>query len=367
MPKDVVSGSPVRDRKFRIAVVGSFSARRADARVSGTVVSLKHLVEDLKNRPEVDLTVFDTGRMRRDPKARLTGMFAYMSYLFRELKRCDMVTVHFSPNGFSVLGVIAVIIRKLLRRPLIFRMFGGMDYTDLPWLRRTLAAWAVTHTSVYLAQSKALVKAASHRGVPHVDWFPTTRPMLEAGSLNPHASTATSYVYVGQLKRNKGIVELLEAFSSLSDEYRLQVYGPFYDDLDESIFIGHSNVEYRGVADPEDVCEILRNSKALVFPTYLEQEGYSGIIMESYSVGLPVLCSDWKFLPEIVDERSGILFEPKSSDAIMEAIVEFESDQVRQRSLSDGAFARRLEFSTASGTERLLQIARKCAESHSGR
>lgn len=78
-----------------------------------------------------------------------------------------------------------------------------------------------------------------------------------------------------------------------------------------------SGSESRMLYDPEDVYEILRNLKAMVFPTYLEQEGYSGIIIESYSVGLPVLCSGWKFLPEIVDERSGILFEPKSSDAIM--------------------------------------------------
>ena len=109
MAMDLEKSPFTLDRKLRISVIGSFSARRADARVSGTVVSLKHLVADLKKRSDVELTVFDTGRMRRDPKARVTGMFSYMRYLYRELERCDVVTVHFSPNGFSVLGVIAVL------------------------------------------------------------------------------------------------------------------------------------------------------------------------------------------------------------------------------------------------------------------
>lgn len=355
------------DRKLRISVIGSFSARRADARVSGTVVSLKHLVADLKKRSDVELTVFDAGRMRRDPKARVTGMFSYMRYLYRELERCDVVTVHFSPNGFSVLGVIAVVMGRTLGRPLIFRMFGGMDYTELPRFRRMLAAWAVKLTAVYLAQSKALVQAARDRGINNVDWFPTTRPMPDVGSSNPHSEQPSSYVYVGQLKRKKGILELLEAFSKLDGDCELDVYGPFYDDLEESIFEGHANVTYHGVASPEDVCGILKNAKALVFPTYLDQEGYSGIIMESYSVGLPVLCSDWKFLPEIVNEHSGILFEPRSVDAIVACIERFESDRALQNSLSDGAFERRLDFSTESGTDRLLQIARKCVKSHSDR
>ena len=340
---------------MRIFIVGSFSACTADARVSGTVVSLKHLVRDLEQRERVSLELLDTGEIRRSSSNRLIGFLSVVTAVFRGMKRSDVVALHLSPNGFAVLGPIAVLLSWILRKPIIFRMFGGLDYMELPVMWARLAHWSVRRVEVFLVQTHELCRVAESRGIQTVTWFPTTRPCSSLGVANPHDKDASDYVFLGQIKIEKGIFELIEAFRILGSEYQLKVYGPFYDDLDASIFESVDNVEYCGVAAPEEVTSIMSQAKALVFPTYLSAEGYSGIVIESFTVGLPVLCSRWKFLPEIVDETCGILFEPKKSEAIVLAVQSFEQDPILQDALSRGAYAKRSDFSVESGTDRFLE------------
>ena len=337
-----------------IGIVGSFSAWTADARVSGTVVSLKHLVRDLEARDRVSLELLDAGEIRRSSHNRLQGFLSLVAGVVRAIKRCDVVALHLSPNGFAILGPLVVVLSWIFRKPIVFRMFGGLDYMELSFLWARLAHWAVKRVDVFLVQTHELCRIAESRGIQTVTWFPTTRPCPSLEFANPHDKDALSYVFLGQIKIEKGIFELIKAFQVLGGEYQLNVYGPFYDGLDVSIFESSENVEYCGVAAPEDVASIMSQSKALVFPTYLAAEGYSGVVIESFTVGLPVLCSRWKFLPEIVNESCGILFEPKKSEAIVLAVQSFEQDPVLQDTLSSGAYAKRLDFSVESGTDRFI-------------
>ena len=338
-----------------IGIVGSFSACTADARVSGTVVSLKHLVRDLEEREGVSLELLDTGEIRRSSSNRLQGFLSLISRIVRTIKRCDVVALHLSPNGFAILGPLVIVLSWIFRKPTVFRMFGGLDYMEISGLWSKLANWAVQRVDVFLVQTHELCRIAESREIKNVVWFPTTRPCAPEGSSNPHNFDAPTYVFFGQIKKDKGIFELVEAFRILGEDYSLKVYGPFYEDLDELVFEGVENVEYCGVAAPEDVAQLMYNSKALVFPTYLSAEGYSGVVIESFSAGLPVLCSRWKFLPEIVDETCGILFEAKDTQQIVLAVRRFDEDLTLQRELSEGAFSKRLDFSVVSATDRFLK------------
>lgn len=339
----------------KILIIGSLSARKADSRISGTVVSLNHLVDDLNERGG-RCTVLDSGVVRRGSRGKLWESLCFISKMTKGIYGHDLVSLHLSPNGLSLLGPIVFCFCRLARKPVVLRMFGGMDYLELSLFRRCIADWVVRRMDVFMVQSKSLLCSVLDRGVSSAVWFPTTRPVLERGLENPYKKESRHYVYLGQIKKRKGICELLDAFRILGDGYRLHVYGPFYDDLDESLFCSNPNVEYKGVASPDSVDSVLLNSKALVFPTYLKEEGYSGVVIESFAVGLPVLCSEWKYLPEIVDSSCGILFEPQSVDAIVDAIRVFDRNADLRVKLSRGAFAKRHQFSVESGTDRFLKV-----------
>ena len=58
----------------------------------------------------------------------------------------------------------------------------------------------------------------------------------------------------------------------------------------------------------------------LLLPTYWEGEGYPGIIIEALSVGLPILTTTWKQIPEMVNSDCAIMIKPKSIDELVFAL-----------------------------------------------
>lgn len=330
---------------MKILLVGSFSAWSADRRISGTVISLDILVKELLKRG-IDVISVDSGDIRKSQTFFLPELFKVWWRMFLCAKKADLIALHLSPTGFSILGPIAIFISRILRKPIIFRLFGGMDYEELPWFRRRLAGWSFSRANRVLLQSKSLVDAAKDRGLGSVFWFPTSRKMEPLGAANPHDPCGHRFVYVGQIKKRKGIFHLIEVAKRLGDRFPLDVFGPFYDSLDEKIFEEVPNLTYGGSLPPEDVQEVLRKAKALIFPTFLREEGYSGILIEAFSVGLPVICTHWKFLPEFVPRAAAVFCAPDDADSLEASVIEFLNNPERHSRMSDASFINRLTFSS---------------------
>ena len=84
------------------------------------------------------------------------------------------------------------------------------------------------------------------------------------------------------------------------------------------------NVEFKGFVPNAEVLKIVANSKALVLPTQW-YEGFPMSIVEAFSVGTPVICSDLGNAGSIVDDGiNGIKFQYNSSKDIVAAINRFQ-------------------------------------------
>ena len=65
----------------------------------------------------------------------------------------------------------------------------------------------------------------------------------------------------------------------------------------------------------------------LILPTYHEGEGYPGIILEAFSLGLPVISTNWNSIPEIVKHNeNGLLVPIKDVDSLIKAILYFNQN-----------------------------------------
>ena len=134
------------------------------------------------------------------------------------------------------------------------------------------------------------------------------------------------FVFMGHVKATKGIDIVLEALQQLDDTYTVHFYGPIKDKKYQTTFNNtHSN--YQRLLQKEEVLPTLQEYDVLILPTYFSGEGYPGAIIEAYSLGLPVLTTHWKAIPEIVKhETTGYLIQPKSVEAFIEGIQFFNSD-----------------------------------------
>jgi glycosyltransferase involved in cell wall biosynthesis len=128
-------------------------------------------------------------------------------------------------------------------------------------------------------------------------------------------------LFVGNVKPHKNIKVLLEAYSNLSKElrttYKIVVLGKRSGFItpDKSVFkyIEKENltsaVFFTDYIKDEFVSSIYKNAQLLVFPSLYE--GFGLPVIESMTVGTPVLCSNFASLPEIGGDAANY-FNPKN-------------------------------------------------------
>lgn len=162
---------------------------------------------------------------------------------------------------------------------------------------------------------------------------------------------ATVALFMGRLKKDKGVLDLARAFGALqSDVTNLYVVfvGPDEEDLAGQILelaSSRSNqVRFVGsVNNPED---FFAAADFLCLPSY--REGFGLVTIEAAAVGIPTLASHiYGITDAIVDGVTGILHHPGDLVGIAEGLQEMMYVKNRQ-AMGDAAKSRALELFPAS-------------------
>jgi glycosyltransferase involved in cell wall biosynthesis len=132
------------------------------------------------------------------------------------------------------------------------------------------------------------------------------------------------FIFVGRLVGDKGINELVQAFSKLNNERtKLLLVGSLESELDplrsETLKEINENQNIISVGFQKDVRPYLSISNALVFPSY--REGFPNVVMQAGAMELPAIVSNINGCNEIIVEgENGIIVPVKNVDAIQKAM-----------------------------------------------
>ena len=130
------------------------------------------------------------------------------------------------------------------------------------------------------------------------------------------------FCFVGRLVKDKGINELVAAFSQLSTfnfqlSIKLLLVGPFERELDpllpetEKEIQNHPNII--SVGFQTDVRPYLAISDAFVFPSY--REGFPNVVMQAGAMELPCIVTDINGCNEIIEDGvNGLIIPPKNKE-----------------------------------------------------
>ena len=340
---------------LRLLVIGNLPPP-----LGGATVSLNHLITTLQKLEDVDVQVVGTGGNR---KRKLRSLFAFMNTclsLALRIPTVDVVSLHCSTPGLPFKGAVALLLARLFRKPLVIRKFAGTDYRSFGYIHGMIAERVLQAANLYLAQTKQLVEQAESRGIGHVRWFPTHRPVQAVAQ--QVSERCSRFVYVGHVREGKGLETLVAASQHLDETITVDVYGPWFGDLDKSLFDNCKDVNYRGQLEPDAVAPTMREYDAFVFPTHHSGEGYPGVIIEALAAGLPVVASDWMAISEIIDDSVGILVPPKSPKHLADAMLRLHNDS-RRYSAMQKSTSKRAEFFSVERWAR--EFVRFCRESTS--
>ena len=132
-------------------------------------------------------------------------------------------------------------------------------------------------------------------------------------------------LFVGHVRREKGLFELLEAASSFP-EISFELVGPVHEDL-KGIRVP-SNVHLLGTQAKESVVTLLGEADVFLFPSY--SEGFSMALLEAMAAGLPCIATDVGANRDMLEDRGGILIPAKDPRAIVDAIEKLRQPGTRE-------------------------------------
>lgn len=149
------------------------------------------------------------------------------------------------------------------------------------------------------------------------------------------------FVFVGRLVKDKGINELVFAFSKLeARSSKLLLVGDFESELDpltsETLIEINENPAILSIGFQSDVRPYFAISHCLVFPSY--REGFPNVVLQAGAMGLPSIVSDINGCNEIVsDSQNGIIIPVKNAIAIQEAMQKLMADKALYEKLKVNA------------------------------
>lgn len=143
------------------------------------------------------------------------------------------------------------------------------------------------------------------------------------GEFVPEEKREDQFVFAGRLDKLKGIDILFEAWKQMGTKAPKLVVcgtGPMENWCKRFISQNDMNIEMRGFVPNEEARKLIAVSRALVLPTQW-YEGFPMSIVEAFSVGTPVVCSDLGNAGSVVVEGvTGCKFEANSSYKLIEAV-----------------------------------------------
>jgi glycosyltransferase involved in cell wall biosynthesis len=164
------------------------------------------------------------------------------------------------------------------------------------------------------------------------------------------------FLYFGRLSREKGIESLIHVAKKLKIRLKIAGTGPLEKELSEK---SDKNIEILGYKYGSELYSLIQNSSFVIVPSICYENNPLAIV-ESFSLGKPVIGSSVGGIPELLQDNRGILFEPQNEESLTEAIIEAAS--LRQQEYVDISqncleFALQ-EFSSEKHYESLIKVYR---------
>lgn len=277
----------------------------------------------------------------------IPGTLAKVQHVRKAVKAAakpgDIVFLNTSQNGIRTLGPI--LHQQARKRGWLFvaRPFGSgfqQLYQEAGAFVQAILKRTVLRADMLFLQTQRLMDFFEPMA-QNLRQLPTSRIAPEA----PLKSSFTKrFCFIGQVSESKGAQMLLAALEYVDASYTVSLYGPI---VDQQQIAGSPN--YKGMLQSADaVWRTLQQYDVLVLPTKYEGEGYPGVIVEAYAMGLPVISSDWLAIPEIVQPgKTGFLIDPQAPDSakkLAQAMQSFTPDNYVEMSRNARAlFEQRFE------------------------
>lgn len=332
-------------------LVGPRYNHKEKSKTGGIVVLFENWIEFCSYK-DIPVIIIDTN------KANYSNIFAaYISILIQIIRyytKCQILFLHGTIKDYLLIAPLVLLVGYVSQKKVILRKFAGnfnKYYDNTNKIKKNILNIVLKKSDILFWETKYLTEFGKHFNQVSF-WFPNVRQSSKKQKQGCEVFRKR-FLFLSQVRKEKGVDYLKESFLQLDQSYQLDIYGPItgYTETD----LNGNNFHYNGTIDPKDVYDKLLDYDVLLLPTYWKDEGYPGIIIEAFSVGLPVIATKVGGIPEILkDEYNGYLIEPHNVTALTSAIKKINESNYGK--LSQNALESFKDFNAANVNERINKI-----------
>jgi glycosyltransferase involved in cell wall biosynthesis len=292
----------------------------------------------------------------------------------------DVVHSH-TPKG----GLAAMLAGRLARVPVRIHTFTGQVWVTRRGLRRALlkrvdrligvlATHVLTDSQSqlrFLREEEVIawgegevLGEGSFSGVDVDRFRPDASARDEFRGTHGIDPEAVLIIFVGRLKRDKGVLDLVEGFRVVAEQEpraMLLLVGPDEEGLRELLIrsAGRFAPRVRCLPETRNPERVMQGSDILCLPSY--REGFGSVLIEANACELPVVGSNIYGVSEaVVAEKTGLLFEAGNTEKLAGALSRLIGDQSLRTAMGKAGRARAVaDFSRTTSIAQWRQMYRR--------
>ncbi len=207
--------------------------------------------------------------------------------------------------------------------------------------------WPLYRKAMLLAGTVIAIDKKTHddieKYVPDANVVLIPNPINTDKLPNVPEQTKKQIVFLGWVVPTKGVSELVEAWNTVGaeyPEYNLLIIGqskPEYLEVLKSA-VKVDNITFAGEMSHDAAMKAVAESEIFVLPSYTE--GFPNAVVEAMALKKPVIATSVGAIPEMLENDSGILINPKSPEEIISALRQLLSDSDLRERISKNALAK---------------------------
>ncbi len=208
-------------------------------------------------------------------------------------------------------------VRRLASRTIfLFHAGGFADFVN----RSRLARWlSSAYRNPDLCLEVAVETPAPHQvlGCANWSWTPYGVAVPEVAPRQDPIGRPLRVLFVGSLQEGKGVLEVIHTAAALRErgrleEFRFSLVGRWFSDAfrDQATRLVRELgledfINFPGQKTGDEKWEEYAKADIFFFPSHYASEAFPFVVLEALGSGLPVLSTDWRGIPSIV-EGSGV-------------------------------------------------------------
>ena len=242
-------------------------------------------------------------------------------------RQCDVIHINSSSGDGSIRDYLIEKIANLFNIPVVIHYHCNLDYA----VNNSKFAKKYFNRCLGLAKQIIVLNKSSQDFVIVNGYSALVIPNGISKSLiasKHHINDCVKkVVFTGRVSKSKGCLEIYECAKAYPqiDFYLVGLIDEAIEEKLKSL----DNLFLLGAVSHEEVIEQLDDADLFLFPSYTE--GFSISLLEAMARGVPCVATNVGANKDMLEEIGGIVVEPKSPKAIIDAVKKLSSYEVREK------------------------------------